>query len=141
MAGPEDIVAWLFKEEPEHYSYDDLVRDKTTVWAGVKNPLARANLRKTKVGDRVLYYHTGKEKAIVGEMRIVEGPRPEPGSKDDKAVVVTVKPAGKWPRAVTLAEIKKDAKLKSWDLARLSRLSVVSVTQAQWDRLMELRGE
>jgi len=140
MPASDTPVAWLFKEEPEHYSYDDLARDGTTVWAGVRNPLARANLRKVKVGDRVLYYHTGKEKAIVGEMRVVEGPWRDPNSDDEKAVVVVVKAAKKWATPVTLAQVKKDAKLKTWELARLPRLSVVPVTQAQLDRLMELRG-
>ena len=140
-SSPDTIAGWLFKEEPEHYSYDDLVKDKTTLWAGVNNNLARQNLRKVAKGDRVLFYHTGKAKAVVGEMRVVEGPRPDPDSDDPKAVAVRVKPAARWTTPVALELIKKDPKLKTWDLVRLPRLSVVPVTQAQWDRLMEIRDE
>ena len=83
---------WLFKEEPDHYSYDDLVRDGKTVWTGVTNALARQHLRKVRAGDRVLLYHTGKQKAVVGEMRVVSGPRADPEDEDPKSVVVEVEP-------------------------------------------------
>jgi predicted RNA-binding protein with PUA-like domain len=130
------VALWLFKEEPTHYSFADLVRDGRAVWDGVDNNLARQNLRKVGVGDRVLYYHTGKEKAIVGEMRVVVGPRaPE---DDPKAVVVEVEPVRGLPRAVALAEIKNDAALAQWELVRLPRLSVMPVTRAQWRRVEEL---
>jgi len=129
---------WLFKEEPTHYSYADLERDKTTVWEGIENNLARQNLRKVKKGDRVLYYHTGKERAIVGEMRVVAAPEADPNSSDPKAVVVRVEAVRRWPKAVTLDDIKRDALLNSWDLVRLPRLSVVPVSPEQWERLEEL---
>jgi predicted RNA-binding protein with PUA-like domain len=128
----------LFKEEPEHYSYDDLVRDGRAVWDGVTNNLARQHLRQVNVGDRVLYYHTGKHKAIVGEMRVVAGPHTPQASDDPKAVVVGVEPVRAFARAVTLAEIKDDAELAQWELVRLPRLSVMPVTEAQWRRVEEL---
>src|SRR5262245_39668192 len=78
-------AGWLFKEEPEHYNYADLERDGTTVWDGVTNNLALQNLRKVRRGDRVLYYHTGKEKAVVGEMRVVSGPQADPRDPEGKA--------------------------------------------------------
>jgi predicted RNA-binding protein with PUA-like domain len=131
------MARWLFKEEPEHYSFADLVRDGRTVWDGVTNALARKNLREVRKGDPVFFYHTGKEKAIVGEMRIVAGPRPDPAS-DDKSVVVDVEPVRALKRHVTLAEIKDDAVLVDWDLVRLSRLSVMPVTEEQWQRVQEL---
>lgn len=132
---------WLFKEEPEHYSYADLERDGMTLWQGVSNPLARKNLRNAQVGDRVLYYHTGKERAIVGEMRVVEGPMPDSDSDDPKAVVVRVEAAGRWSVPLTLERIKREKLLAAWELVRLPRLSVVPITAEQWQRLENLREE
>ena len=132
------MAYWLFKEEPEHYSYGDLERDGSTLWEGVANSLARNNLRKIGKDDRVLYYHTGKEKAIVGEMVAVGDATSDPKSSDPKAVVVEVKPKKRWTRPVTLAEIKADPQLQSWELVRLSRLSVMPVSKEQWQRVEEL---
>jgi len=132
------VGLWLFKEEPEHYSYTDLQRDKRAVWDGVSNALARQHLRQVAVGDRVLFYHTGKEKAVVGEMRVVGGPRPDPNEDDPKSVVVEVEPVRALARAVSLAEIKDDPLLAGWELVRLPRLSVMPVSDAQWRRVEEL---
>jgi predicted RNA-binding protein with PUA-like domain len=129
---------WLFRQEPTSYSYADLERDGTTLWDGVKNNLARQNLRNVKKGDRVLYYHTGKEKAVVGEMIVVDGPMADPNSDDSKAVVVKVRAVRRWRLPVTLDRIRKDPALAGWDLLRMSRLSVVFVSPAQWQRLEEL---
>jgi predicted RNA-binding protein with PUA-like domain len=106
----------------------------------VSNALARQNLRKVRPGDRVLYYHTGKEKAIVGEMQVVEGPMADPADEDPKAVVVKVKAVGRWPEPLTLARIKKEPALATWELVRLPRLSVVPVSPEQWEHLTRLRG-
>jgi predicted RNA-binding protein with PUA-like domain len=131
------VPAWLFKQEPEQYSYDDLVRDGLTVWDGVSNALARKHLLRTAPGDRVLFYATGKAKAVVGEMRIIEGPRQ--GAEDGaKSVVVVVEPVRAFARPVPLAVIKEDAALAGWDLVRLPRLSVMPVTEAQWERIEAL---
>jgi predicted RNA-binding protein with PUA-like domain len=132
------VGLWLFKEEPEHYSYADLERDKKAVWDGVSNALARQHLRQVAVGDRVFFYHTGKEKAVVGEMRVVGGPRPDPNEDDPKSVVVEVEPVRALARAVSLGEIKEDPLLASWELVRLPRLSVMPVSDAQWRRVEEL---
>jgi predicted RNA-binding protein with PUA-like domain len=132
---------WLFRQEPSCYSYADLQRDGTTVWDGVNNNLARQNLRKVKKGDRVLYYHTGKEKAVVGEMVVVEGPTPDPNSDDPKSVVVKVQAVRRLQHPIPLARIKEDPTLADWDLVRMSRLSVVLVSPAQWKRLEELAAE
>jgi len=129
---------WLFKEEPAHYSYADLQRDGTTLWDGVDNNLARQHLRNVKQGDRALYYHTGNEKAVVGEMRVVEGPMPDPGAADPKAIVVRVRAVKQWPRPVTLAQIKQDPLFATWELVRIPRLSVMPVSPLQWRRLEEL---
>jgi predicted RNA-binding protein with PUA-like domain len=129
------MTTWLFKEEPDHYSYDDLVRDGSTYWNGVTNNLARQNLRKVRQGDRILYYHTGKEKAIVGEMRALGDAEPDPDSNDPKAVVVKVQPVRKWQSPVPLRRIKQDPQLADWDLVRLPRLSVMAVTDVQLQRV------
>jgi predicted RNA-binding protein with PUA-like domain len=129
---------WLFKQEPSCYSFSDLERDGTTVWDGVSNALARKHLRAVKTGDRVLFYHTGKEKAVVGEMKVIAGPRPDPKGDDEAAVVVEVMSVRRWKRPVALPQIKSDKLLADWDLVRLPRLSVVPVSPEQWRRLEEL---
>ena len=134
------MAYWLFKEEPTHYNYADLERDGKTLWRGVNNPLARKYLRAVKPGDRILYYHTGKEKAIVGEMRALGDPRPDKGN-DDRAVVVEVGAVKRLMNPVSLARVKADSQLKDWDLARLPRLSVMPVTEDQWRRVEELSRE
>ena len=132
------MALWLCKQEPGCYSYDDLARDGSTVWDGVSNALARKHLRQMKPGDRVLFYHTGTEKAVVGEMVVAADPRPDPEADDEAAVVVEVRPVRKFPAPVTLAQIKADKALAGWDLVRLPRLSVVPVSPAQWKRVEEL---
>ncbi len=132
------MARWLFKEEPDHYNFADLERDRTTVWDGVTNAQARLNLRKVKRGERILYYHTGKEKAVVGEMKAVGNPMPDPKDADPKGVVVKVEAVRRWPCPVTLKEIRQDPELAQWDLVRNSRLSVMPVTEAQWRRVEEL---
>jgi predicted RNA-binding protein with PUA-like domain len=134
------MAYWLFKQEPGCYSYADLERDRTTVWDGVTNSLARRNLRQVKPGDRILFYHTGKEKAVVGEMRAVGNPQPDPESDDPKSVVVEVR-AVRRLHPVTLGQIKDDPQLAGWDLVRLPRLSVVPVTEVQWQRVEQLGRE
>ncbi len=135
------MALWLFKEEPDHYGFADLQRDGKTLWDGVRNNLARQHLRKVRRGDRVLFYHTGKEKAVVGEMRAVSDPQPDPQGEDPNDVVVEVKAVRALPRPVPLTRIKADPLLAKWDLVRLPRLSVMPVTQAQWQRIEELSKE
>jgi predicted RNA-binding protein with PUA-like domain len=132
------MANWLFKEEPDHYSFSDLERDGNATWDGVSNNLARLNLRKVRRGDRILYYHTGKEKAVVGEMVAVSDSMPDPNGEDSKAVVVQVRPVRRLPNAVALARIKSDPQLATWDLVRLPRLSVLPVSDSQWQRVEEL---
>jgi len=129
---------WLFKQEPGCYSYEDLERDGTTLWDGVTNALARKHLRSVKRGDRVLFYHTGKEKAVVGEMKVIGGPRAEVKSDDPKSVVVEVQAVKRWQKPVSLAQIKGDKSFSGWDLIRMPRLSVVPVSEKQWERLEAL---
>jgi predicted RNA-binding protein with PUA-like domain len=129
---------WLFKEEPTHYSFDALVKDKKTVWSGVKNPLAQKHLRSVKKGDRIFYYHTGDEKSVVGVARALGDAYSDPADKNGKAAVVDVGPVKKLARPVALAEIKADSAFKDFALVRISRLSVMPVSDAEWTRIETL---
>src|SRR5438045_4386005 len=105
---------WLFKEEPTHYGFDALVKDKKTVWSGVKNPLAQKHLRGVKKGDAIFYYHTGDQKSVVGIARAIGDAYADPADKSGKAHVVYVAPVKKLARRVTLAEIKADPAFKDF---------------------------
>jgi predicted RNA-binding protein with PUA-like domain len=129
---------WLFKEEPTHYSFDMFTKDKKTVWSGVKNPLAQKHLRAVKKGDRIFYYHTGDEKSVVGIAKALGDAYPDPNDKTGKASVVDVGPVKKLARPVTLAEIKADKAFADFPLVRISRLSVMPVTDAEWARIEKL---
>jgi predicted RNA-binding protein with PUA-like domain len=129
---------WLFKEEPAHYSFDALVEDKQTVWSGVRNPLAQKHLRGVQKGDRIFYYHTGDERAVVGIARALGAAYPDPQDKSGKLSVVDVGPVKKLPRPVTLAEIKADAAFKMFPLVRISRLSVMPVSDDEWKRIEDM---
>jgi predicted RNA-binding protein with PUA-like domain len=135
------MARWLFKSEPSCYSFDDLRRDGSTLWDGITNAMARIHLRKVSPGDQILFYHTGGEKAVVGVMKATSGPRPDPNADDDKSVAIEVKAVRALPHPVSLARIKAEPKLASWDLVRQSRLSVMPVTDAQWQRIEELARE
>jgi predicted RNA-binding protein with PUA-like domain len=123
---------WLFKEEPTHYSYDDFVKDGRTSWTGVKNPLAQKHLRSVSKGDNIFYYHTGDEKAVVGVMKAASDAYPDPKDKSGKLYAVDVVPDRKLPSPVTLKAIKADSRFADFALVRMSRLSVMPVTEAQW---------
>ncbi len=114
------MASWLFKEEPDHYSLENLFRDKRTVWDGVENNLALKHLRSVKKGDHVLYYHTGKEKAVVGVMEVVKGAYPDPTRDDPRFVVVDVRPLRRFDRPVSLAEIKQNPTFADFALVRIS---------------------
>jgi len=131
---------WLFKEEPTHYGYDSLVKDKRTVWSGVKNPLAQKHLRSVKKGDRIFYYHTGDEKSVVGIARALGDAYADPNDKTGKQSVVDVAPVKKLAQPVTLASIKADAAFKTFPLVRISRLSVMPVTDDEWDAIIAKSG-
>jgi predicted RNA-binding protein with PUA-like domain len=130
---------WLQKTEPSEYSYDDLEREGRARWDGVTNPVALRNLRTMKAGDRVLVYHTGREKAVVGTAEVVRGAYPDPRAKGGRLVVVDVEPRGRLARPVPLAEIKAMPELAESPLVRQGRLSVVPLGAAQWSAL-EKRG-
>ena len=131
---------WLFQEEPSNYNFDALVKDKKTVWSGVRNPVAQRNLRSVKKGDRIFYYHTGDEKSVVGIAKALADAYPDPDDATGKAHVVDVGPVKKLTRPVTLKEVKADPFFKDFDLVRISRLSVMPVSDAEWGRIEKLAG-
>jgi predicted RNA-binding protein with PUA-like domain len=133
-------VNWLFKEEPSNYSFDALAKDGKTVWSGVKNPLAQKHLHAVKRGDRIFYYHTGNEKAVVGIAKAAGDAYADPADKTGKQAVVDVTPVKTLPRPVTLAEIKADPRFASFPLVRLPRLSVMPVSDEEWSRIVAMAG-
>ena len=126
---------WLMKEEPSNYSYDELARDGRTAWTGVRNPLAQKHLRSIREGDRIFFYHTGKEKAVVGIARAASDAYPDPADKSGKLYAVDVEPVKKLAGPVTLASIKADKAFASFPLVRMARLSVMPVSDEEWKRI------
>jgi predicted RNA-binding protein with PUA-like domain len=131
-------MPFLVKEEPEHYSFDEFVKDGGTTWSGVKNPVAQKHLRSIKKSDLVFYYHTGKEKAVIGIARAATGAYPDPSDRTGKAHVFDLVAVKKLPRPVTLAEIKADARFRDFPLTYLPRLSVMPVTEKQWEWIVKM---
>jgi predicted RNA-binding protein with PUA-like domain len=131
---------WLFKEEPTNYSYDALAKDGKTTWTGVRNPLAQKHLRSVAKGDRIFFYHTGSEKAVVGVMQAAGPAFPDPADKSGKLYAVDVVPVKKLAQPVTLASIKADKAFATFPLVRLSRLSVMPVTEMEWARIEKMSG-
>lgn len=129
---------WLFKTEPSAYSFKQLQKDQRTVWDGVKNNLALKHLGSIQKGDSIFIYHTGDEKAVVGMARAAGNAYPDPAHKDGKLLVIDIEAEKPLSRPVSLAEIKADPKLKSFELVRLPRLSVMPVSDEQWKIIEEM---
>ena len=127
---------WLVKTEPETYSWDDLTRDKKTIWDDVRNFQARSNLKSMKQGDIVFIYHTGDEKSVIGLAKIVKGAYPDPKDKD--WVVVEISADKKLKKPVSLAQIKSTKKLSNMVLVKASRLSVQPVREDEFKLVIEL---
>jgi predicted RNA-binding protein with PUA-like domain len=124
---------WMVKQEPETYSWDDFVRDGKTDWTGVRNYQARNNLREMKTGDRVLFYHSGKEKAVVGLAEVVKAGYPDPTSDDEQWIAVDLKPIHRFVNPVPLPAIRYDRRLNGLPLIRQSQLSVMPLTKDEYD--------
>ena len=129
---------WLMKSEPDAYGWDDLVAEGEGTWDGVRNHRAANNLRTMAVGDEAFFYHSNIGREIVGIARISEAGLADPTDPEGKWAAVKVKPVRKLARPVTLAEIKADPTLAEMELVRLSRLSVATVTKAEWDYIIRL---
>jgi predicted RNA-binding protein with PUA-like domain len=123
------------KEEPTHYSFDDLLRDRKTAWTGVRNALAQKHLRSIRKGDRIFFYHTGDEKSVVGTAKAAGAPYLDPADPDGKLHAVEVVAVKKLKAPVTLAAIKADPSFASFPLVRMARLSVMPVTDEEWERI------
>ncbi|MBI1851757.1 MAG: EVE domain-containing protein [Planctomycetes bacterium] len=127
---------WLVKSDPDHYSFDDLVRDGKAAWDGVTNTTALIHIRAMRKGDDVIVYASGDVKAAVGLATVARDPYPDPKVGDPKIVIVDISAKKALPRPVTLAEIKADPAFRDCDLVRISRLSVMPLTDAHWRRLL-----
>ena len=129
---------WLVKQEPASYSWNRFVKDGGTAWTGVRNFQARNNLRQMRKGDRVLYYHSATDRAVVGVAAVTRGAYPDPTAKSGDWVSVDLKPVKPLAVPVTLGEIKKTAELEETLLVRNSRLSVMPLTEEEYDTILEM---
>lgn len=129
---------WMVKQEPETYSWDDFVRDGGTDWSGVRNYQARNNLRSMKVGDKVLFYHSGKGKEVVGLAEVTKAAYPDPTAGDEQWVAVDLKPLKPLANAVQLAAIRYDKRLSQLPLIRQSQLSVMPLTKDEFDVIVSM---
>ena len=135
------MAYWLVKSEPSAYSWEQLEKDKETVWSGVRNYAARLHLRNMKKGDEVFFYHSNEGTDIVGIAKVVKEAYQDPTTDDDRWVAVDIKAHKKLKKPVTLETIKKDKRLAGMALVRIGRLSVQPVTDKEWTTVMELAGE
>ena len=136
------MAYWLMKTEPEEFSWNDLVKRgaKGEPWTGVRNFIARRNLKNMKAGEQAFFYHTGKEKQVVGIMEVIKEAYPDPTDATGVFVAVDVKSIKPLPKTVTLAAIKAEARLKDMSLARHPRLSVQPVTAQEWKFVCAMGG-
>ena len=127
---------WMVKQEPETYSWDDFVKDGETDWTGVRNYQARNNLRAMKAGDRVLFYHSGKDKAVVGIAEVTKAAYADPTADDEQWVAVDLKPVKRLKNPVPLAAIRYDKRLSELPLIRQSQLSVMPLTKDEFETIV-----
>ena len=135
------MAYWLVKSEPFKYSWDQFVKDKQTLWDGVRNYAARNNLKAMKKGDEVLFYHSNEGLEIVGIAKVIKEHYQDPTTDEAAWVVVDLKPVKKLKNPVSLQQIKGEKRLANMDLIRLGRLSVQSVKEDEWKLIMEMAGE
>jgi predicted RNA-binding protein with PUA-like domain len=138
MKKPAKSSYWMVKQEPETYSWTDFVNDGRTDWSGVRNYQARNNLREMKNGDRVLFYHSGKDKAVVGLAEVVKSAYKDPTADDPQWVAVDLKPIKPFATPVLLAAIRYDKRLSQLPLIRQSQLSVMPLTKDEFDVIVTM---
>lgn len=131
---------WLLKTEPSDYSFDDLVRDKKTVWDGVANNAALICIRNARKGDKAIIYHTGEERQMVGIAEIISDPYPDSKESNPKLAVFDVKPLKKLNKPVTLTQVKALKKYSNFPLVKEGRKSVVEVPEEYWNEFLEMSG-
>jgi predicted RNA-binding protein with PUA-like domain len=135
------MAHWLVKSEPSVYSFDQLIKDKSTVWSGVRNYAARLHLRGMKKGDEVFYYHSNEGTDIVGIAKVGKEAYQDPTTDDDRWSAVDIAPVRRLAKPVTLERIKADKRLADMALVRIGRLSVQPVTDREWKIVLEMAGE
>ena len=129
---------WLVKSEPFVYSWDEFVQDGGTCWSGVRNYLARNHLKSMHKGDMVMFYHSNEGLAVVGIAKVSKTAYPDPTIDDDRWVAVDLKPHKPLKNPVTLKTIKNEPRLKDIALIRLNRLSVIPLTEQEFDTILDL---
>jgi predicted RNA-binding protein with PUA-like domain len=136
------MAHWLLKTEPDSWSWSDQVKKgaKGEAWTGVRNPIARGNLEDMKKGERAFFYHTGKEKQIVGIVEVTRESYPDPTDPSGNFVAIDVRSVAPFTKPVTLAEIKADKRFKEMALVKYSRLSVQPVTAEDWKNICRMGG-
>ncbi|WP_193187704.1 EVE domain-containing protein [Nisaea sediminum] len=136
------MAYWLFKSEPNTWSWDDQVRKGAAGegWDGVRNYQASNNMKAMKIGDLGFFYHSVNEKQIVGIVEVIEEYHPDPTDAKGRFGMVTIKAVKPVEKPVTLADIKADPRLEEFGLVRQSRLSVVPVTAEQWKLILSMAG-
>ena len=132
------MAYWLVKSEPFKYSWEQFEKDKETFWDGVRNYQARNNLREMKKGDLVLWYHSNEGKEVVGIAKVAKTAYQDPTTEDPNWVVVDLKPFKKLKKPVTLEQIKAHPLLQEIGLVRQGRLSVMGLSAAEFDIILEL---
>jgi len=132
---------WLIKSEPFKYSWSTFVKDQITFWDGVRNYQARNNLREMRVGEMCLFYHSNEDKQVVGIAEIVKEFYQDPTTEDPNWVVVDVKPVNTLLKPVTLNQIKSDPRLNNIGMIKQPRLSVIKITQLEFNTILELSNE
>jgi predicted RNA-binding protein with PUA-like domain len=131
---------WLVKQEPSDYSWSDFVADGGTSWTGVRNFAARNNLRRMSKGDQVLFYHSGEGKEVVGIAKVARTAYRDTTAKEGDWSAIDLGPLKKMRRPVTLAEIKTNPQLKKIALVRQSRLSVMPLSQKEFETIVKMAG-
>lgn len=132
---------WLVKSEPSVYSWEQFVKDKQTVWSGIRNYAARLHMRSMKKGDEVFYYHSNEGTDIVGIAKVIKEVYQDPTTDDERWEAVDLKAVKKLKNPVSLAMIKADKQLANMALVRIGRLSLQPVSDKEWDIIMEMAGE
>jgi len=132
---------WLIKSEPDVYSWDQFLKDKSTSWDGIRNYAARNHLKSMKKGDKVFFYHSNSGTEIVGIAVVIKESYADPTTSDDRWVAVGLKPFQQLKKRVTLAEIKKEKNLSQMGLVKIGRLSVSPVSVIEWEIILKMSGE
>ena len=129
---------WLVKQEPSSYSWSDFLAEGETSWTGVRNFSARNNLRQMRTGDKVLFYHSGEERAVIGIAKVTQTTYPDPTAKEGDWSTVDLAAVKPLARPVTLREIKGNSRLKGIPLVRQSRLSVMPLSEPEFQEIVNM---